>query len=530
MAAFSFGAVLFLSLAAGGATVEADFVVRGAEIHDGSGAAGKTGDLAIRGDRIVAVGAFEAAGNPRVIDGAGLVAAPGFIDLHTHCDGAITKPPTRQNANYLMQGVTSVVTGNCGGGPVDVARFLKEVDDGPTGTNVLHLVPHGGVRGRAMRDGARRPTPAELEEMKRLVDQGMQDGAWGMSTGLIYTPGSFADTDEIVELAKVVRQHGGVYATHIRNEGDHLLDAIREALEVGKRSGAPVHIAHFKVSGPKNWNMAAHAIRLLREARQQGQIVTADQYPYIASSTSLAAMIVPAKYRSREKLTAALDDPQLGPQVRAAIQQGLDERQGGRSLVIASYAKNRSWQGKDLASLAGLQKQTPLDLVLDIQRNGGASMLHFGMSEETVRLMMQQPFVATASDGGTMGPDHSSQPHPRSYGCFPRKIGRYAIEEGVVKLPEAIRSATGLPAEILHLPKRGHLKQDCFADVVLFDPNTFRDTATFEKPHQYAAGVRYLFVNGVLAVENGRLTGALAGKALRHRSAKKAAAETRKAA
>ena len=209
MAAFQLAVVLFLSPAAGGAEIEADYVIRGAEIHDGSGAAGKTGDLAIAGDRIVAIGTFQVAGSPQVIDGAGLVVAPGFIDLHTHCDGAITKPETRQNANYVMQGVTSVVTGNCGGGPVDVAAFLKKVDEGGAGTNVLHLVPHGGVRGRAMRNSGRLSTPDELKAMKELVGQGMQDGAWGMSTGLIYAPGSFADTDEIAELAKVVHQHGG---------------------------------------------------------------------------------------------------------------------------------------------------------------------------------------------------------------------------------------------------------------------------------------------------------------------------------
>lgn len=494
--------------------VQADYIIEHVEIHDGSGGVARTGGLAIRGERIVASGEFKVAGDPRRIDGAGLIAAPGLIDVHTHCDG-ITKEKARINKNYITQGVTTVVTGNCGGGPLDVAKFLREVDNGGTGTNVAHLVPHGAVRSKVMGTEKRPPTPAELERMKQLVDQGMRDGAWGLSTGLIYTPSCYAETDELVELSRVVSQHGGLYVSHIRGEGPGLLKSVAEAIEIGKQAKLPVHISHFKASGPAAWGLAGEAIRLVQAARDGGRTVTADQYPYIASSTSLGAMIVPEEYRSKKQLAEALADPQRAAKLRERLGKDLETRNKGESLVVASYAPNRSFQGKNLAALARERNCPVVDLVLEIQQNGGASMVNFGMQEDEVRQIMQQPFVATASDGGIHVPD-ATVPHPRSYGCFPRKIGRYAIELNVVPLAAAIRSATGLPADIFGFNHRGYLREGYFADVVVFDPTTFRDTATFERPHQYATGVRYLFVNGRLAIDNGEVTGTLAGRALRH--------------
>ncbi len=502
-------------LSAGDARVQADYVIERVEIHDGSGAEPRTGDLAIRDDRLVAIGKFEVAGDPRRIDGAGLIAAPGFIDLHTHCDSGITKEKTRLNKNYLTQGVTTVVTGNCGGGPLDAAKFLREVDDGGTGTNVAHLVPHGAVRSKAMGAAKRPPTPAELERMKELVDQGMRDGAWGMSTGLIYTPSCYAETGELVELSRVVGRHGGLYVSHIRGEGVDLLKSVTEAIEIGKQAKLPVHISHFKASGPAAWGLAAQAVQLVQAARDGGQAVTADQYPYIASSTSLSAMVIPEEYRGKKQLTDALADPQQAAKLRKRISENLAKRTGEKSLVVASYTADRTFQGRNLAELARQRNCSVLDLVLEIQQNGGASMVNFGMQEDEVRLIMQQPFVTTASDGGTRVPD-ATVPHPRNYGCFPRKIGRYAIELNVIPLAAAIHSATGLPADIFGFKQRGYLREGHFADVVVFDPKTFRDTATYERPHQYATGVRYLFVNGRLAIDNGEVTGQLAGRALRH--------------
>ncbi len=509
-------ALLFLPAAE--APVEADVVLRNATLYDGTGAPGREGDLAIRGERIVAVGRFTVAGKPREIDAKGLAIAPGFIDLHTHSDNALKEKDTRANLCYLMQGVTTVVTGNCGSGPTDVAGYFKALEAGGVGSNVIHLVPHNSVREKAMGNANRQPTADELKRMGELVDQGMKDGAWGLSTGLIYTPGTYARTDELIDLARVAANHHGLYASHIRNEGTELLAALDEALRIGREAGLPVHVSHLKAFGKQSWGRSADAIALLDAARKKGQEVTADQYPYTASSTSLAATLIPAQFRSgtQKDFLARLDDPEEGQRIRRSIQADLDRRDGGKPVRIARYAPNREWQGKDLAAIALAEKTTPLEIVLEIERHGGAAIVNFGMSEEDVRYIMKQPFVATASDGSSQLFGSNTVPHPRSYGCFARKIGHYSLAEGVLPVEKALRSASGLPADILKLKDRGYLRPGCYADVVVFDPAAYRDVATYDRPHQYAAGVRYLFVNGKAAIEEGKYTEALAGKVLRH--------------
>jgi len=508
---------LLTLLPAADPAVPADIVIRGATLYDGTGQPGSKGDLAIHGERIVAVGSFVAGGNPRVVDGTGLIVAPGFIDLHTHSDIPLTKPATRANRCYLLQGVTTVVTGNCGAGPVDVADYFRQLEKGGVGSNVIHQVPHNDVRKKAMGNANRVPTAEELMKMEAIVDQGMKDGAWGLSTGLIYNPGTYARTDELITLAKVAARHGGHYASHIRNEGTGVLAAIEEALTIGREAKLPVHISHLKASGRKVWGKAADEIALIEQARSSGQVVTADQYPYTASSTSLSATLIPPQFRegSREDFLARLDDPEQGPRIRQSIAANLDGSDGGKALRIARYAAKPAWNGKSLDTIATSEKKSPLDIVLEIERHGGAQIVNFGMSEEDVRLIMKQEFVATASDGSSQVPSETV-PHPRSYGCFARKIGRYAIAERILTLEHAIRSASGLPADVLKLPQRGYLKTGYFADVVVFDPDNYRDRATFEKPHQYATGVRYLLINGKFAVDEGKYTGVLAGKVLRH--------------
>jgi N-acyl-D-aspartate/D-glutamate deacylase len=508
---------LFALLPAADAPVEADVVIRGATLYDGSGRPGSKGDLALKGERIVAVGTVMIAGTPQVIDGTGLAVAPGFIDLHTHSDTVLPRPKTRANECYLMQGVTTVITGNCGSGPVDVAAYFKALESGRVGSNVIHLVPHNAVRSAVMRNANRQPTPDELKRMEDLVDRGMRDGAWGMSTGLIYNPGTYAKTEELIDLAKVVARHGGFYASHIRNEGVGVLDAIAEALRIGREAELPVHVSHLKASGRQVWGKAGDIIATIEAARRQGQAVTADQYPYTASSTSLRAMVVPPRFRegTEKEYLARLDDAESGPRIRRAIADSLDGRNGGKSLRVARYAPKPAWQGKDLQAIAEMEKKEVVNVILEIEHHGGAAMVSFGMSEEDVRLIMKQPWVATASDGSSHVAD-DTVPHPRSYGCFPRKVGRYAIAEGVLPVEQAVRSASGLPADVLRLPERGYLKAGYVADVVVFDPATFRDTATYDRPHQLAEGVRWLFVNGTAAVKDGHYTGALAGKVLRH--------------
>lgn len=509
-------AILLLGSLLAADPVDADLVLRGGTIHDGSGGEPAIGDVAIKAGRIVAVGKFEVAGSPRVIECQKLIVAPGLIDLHSHSDSGIVKPETRQNANYLMQGVATVVTGNCGGGPTDVGAYFKQIDEHGAGTNVLHLLPHGSLRGNVMGDVNRPPSPAELEKMRQLTDKAMREGACGMATGLIYTPGSFSKQEELVALAEVVSRHGGIYASHVRNEGSQLLESFDEILAIGREAKLPVHVSHIKVIGRANWGLAPDGIAKLREAREAGQRVTADQYPYNASSTSLAAHVIPDELRSWEKLKAALDDSARGPKVRAEIQKSLDERDGGECLVVASFSAQRDWQGKNLVQIARETKKTPLEIVITIMSRGGAAMINFGMQEDEVRLFMREPFVATASDGSTMALDSPSQPHPRAFGCFPRKIGYYSIEGNIIPLPQAIRSASGLPADILGLTDRGYIKPGCHADIVVFNPATFRDTATFEKPLQWATGVKLLLVNGEIAVENEKPTSNLAGRAIRH--------------
>jgi N-acyl-D-aspartate/D-glutamate deacylase len=498
--------------------VAADVVLRNGQIFDGSGQESFVGDVAIKGDRIVAIqrGKLDIADGTTEIDATGLVIAPGFIDLHSHSDGPILETKTRINANYLTQGCTSVVTGNCGSGPVDVAAYYAKIDKHGAGTNVLHLIPHGSLRAQAMGRTNRPPSPKELEKMKELTAQGMRDGAWGMATGLIYVPGSFSKTDELSALATVVGEHGGIYASHIRSEGSQLLESLDEILTIGQQGKLPVHVSHLKVSGKANWGLAPDAIQKLRDARAAGQQVTADQYPYTASSTSLSAMLIPDELRDWKKLKEALDDAERGPKTRDLIEAKIGD--GADRYLIASFTPDRSLQGKSLAAIAKETSRQPLEVVIDIMSRGGAQAINFGMNEDEVRLFMREPFVATASDGSARSLDSNTQPHPRAFGCFPRKIGFYAIEGKVLPLSQAIRSASGLPADILKLPERGYLKEGYFADVVVFDPTTFRDQATFAKPLAWSTGVKLLFVNGVVAVEEGKPTEKLAGRVIRHKS------------
>ncbi len=494
----------------------ADVVLKGGTLVDGTGAPRRLADVAIRGDRIVAVGEFAADPKAKVIDASGLIVAPGFIDLHTHSDEPILKPKTRANLNYQAQGVTTIVTGNCGGGALDVAKYFEAIDTHGAGTNVIHLVPLGAVREAVMGNAERAPSATELAKMKALVERGMNAGAWGVSSGLIYLPGRYAETSEIIDLARVAARHGGIYASHIRDESEGLLGAIDEALAVGEGAGLPVHISHLKVTGRANWGLVAQACEKIAIARKAGRAVTADQYPYIASSTQLAAMVIPhwALQKGTTEFSRIADDPEQGPALRKAIQADLDTRDDGASIRIARYPSKPSRVGRDLVAIARQEGTTPVEVVIDIQRHGGAQAISFGMSEDDVRAVMRHDFVATASDGSSHLPSSDDQPHPRAYGTFPRKI-RYALEDNVITLEQAIYSCSGLPAAILRLPDRGVIRPGAFADLVVFDPRTFRDAATFDSPTRYAPGVRHLFVNGIAVLAEARPRKVFPGLALR---------------
>lgn len=497
--------------------VDADFVLKGGLIFDGTGNLPVMGDIAIKGERITAIGSFSVPPNTKSYDASNLIVCPGFIDLHTHSDYPLQKSPTNANFNYLFQGVTTAVTGNCGSGPVDTGDFYKIVSKVKIGSNVAHQIPHNDVRRAAMGNVNRAPTESELKKMTDLATKAMKDGAWGLSTGLIYNPGTYANTSELITLAKVASAHGGFYASHIRDEGSDVLTAINEALAIGKEAKLPVHISHIKVSGRSVWGKSSDVLAVLMQARKNGIRVTADQYPYIASSTSLTATVVPARFREGERaeLVKRFEDSELGALLRKAIAESLETKNGGADLRIASYAPMPGYAGKTIAEIAKMTGKSPLDVVVEIEKKGGAQIVHFGMNEEDMRLFMRQDFVATASDGGSKVPDTVSVPHPRNYGTFPRKIGLYSIQEKLIPLEMAIRSASGLPADIMGLKDRGYLKPGYYADIVVFNKDTFRDKATYDKPHQYASGITHVLVNGSFAIMDGKSTGKLAGKPLR---------------
>ncbi len=509
--------------------IDADTLLEGGTILDGSGNPGYVGSVAILGDQIIAVGEFETGSVGRTISCKGLIIAPGFIDLHNHSDSSIkitdeqtgttksTRPifadSTKDAECYLRQGCTTLVTGNCGGGALPVGEFYATLEENPPGLNVAHLLPQGALREKVIGTTRRAPTEPELEEMKHLASQAMADGAWGMTTGLQYVPSSFADSDEIAAIARVVGQQGGIYASHIRDEGDLLLESIEEALEIGRLGNLPVHISHLKSSKRPNWGKVHAAAAVIERARAAGMQVTADQYPYDASSTSITAMLLPDIEREggTEALLQRLNDPEQLPRLREIIEESLAAR---GPIMIARCPKYPAWVGRMIREVATAENREPVEIALDILRTGEEQGVSFSMDQEDVRFVMTLPWVATASDGGVKS-DDGTRPHPRSFGTFPRKIGRFAIQEKVLSTERAVRSASGLPADILNLPSRGYLKPGYFADVVVFDPSTFLDHATYESPFKKSTGVRWLFVNGEAAIENGELGVNDAGRPLR---------------
>ena len=524
--ALLYNVVLGISLAtlavpALAAPVDADLLLLGGTIHDGSGAKPVVGDVAVRDGRIVAVGKITPGKIGRTIHCKGLVIAPGLIDVHTHTDSTLNQPGVRPCLNYLIQGCTTMVTGNCGGGPVDAAKFLTGVETNRAGVNILLLAPQGSIRGKVMGSQRRPPTAEELERMKALVDQAMRDGAWGMSTGLIYPPSSYAETDELIALARVVASHGGLYVSHMRDEGDHLLKAVEEAIRIGRESGAPVHISHFKSMQIPNWGRIRDAVAMIEKARAQGRKITADQYPYTANSFSLMDGTLPEnqiQWCKRHELGKRMaENPEFAALVRRVIADQLGRTE---TIVIATSKKFPDYVGKSLKEIAAQEKIEMVDLVLKIVAQENPQIVSHSMSEKDVRWAMALPWVATASDGAARSVNPNEHHHPRNFGTFARKIGRYAIQDKVIPLPHAIRSATGLPADIFGIPERGYLRPGYHADIVVFDPATYRDQATFAKPQEYATGVRYVFLAGHTAVDDGKPSATLFGSVLRHRSAK----------
>lgn len=493
-----------------------DVILKGGTIYDGMGGTPYVSDIGIKNGTIKAIGNIKTSGGKN-IDAEGLIVSPGFIDMHTHCDSGLRTERGKAAKNYLMQGVTTVVTGNCGGGTYRVAAFFSQLESQGMGPNVIHLVGHGTIRASVMGQEAREPTDEELERIKKLLAQGMEEGAAGFSTGLFYAPGSFAKTKEIVELAHVAKRYDGIYATHIRDESNYsigLTAAIEEAVAVGERTGIPVEISHIKALGKPVWGMAENVCTIIESARERGVRVYADQYPYAASSTGLSAAVIPRWVQAGGQMRGRLKNPELLPKIKKEIAENIGRRGGPESLVIVSYPKNRDFDGKSLEEISRMTEKPVVETAIHLVLEGSPSIISFNMQEADLAYFMKKPYVMTGSDGNVQVPDKSFS-HPRSYGTFPRKIRKYVIEKKWITMEQAIRAATSLPAEVLGLDDRGRLKEGFTADIIVFDPDKISDKATYERPHQYSEGVQFLLINGKLVIEDGVYNGQLAGKPIR---------------
>ncbi|GAB3014680.1 amidohydrolase family protein [Niabella terrae] len=516
-----FWPVLPLLLASGllQAQSSCDLLIKNGKIIDGTGNNWYYGDIAVSGSRILAMGPALRVDAARTIDASGLVVAPGFIDVHTHIEGDETANPTADN--FIYDGVTTVVAGNCGSSNVDLGRYFSWIDSLKLSVNVASLIGHNSVRRSVMGRANRLPSAAEQQQMEALVRKAMQDGAVGMSTGLIYIPGTYAATAEITDLAKVVAGYHGVYASHMRNEGDKVSEAIAEAIGIGRQAGLPVEISHFKVSGQQNWGRSRQTLAQVIAARKEGIDVTIDQYPYTASSTSISTLLPDAILADgQDSVRARLTNPRI----KKAVIDDMVRRLKKRKLkhysyaVVAYYGADTSYNGKSIETINRLlgrkhKARAEAQTIIDIQLNGGASGVFHGMGEDDVRRIMQFPFNMFASDA-SIRIFNQGMPHPRGYGTNARVLGKYVREQQVLGLEEAIRRMTSLPAQKFQLKDRGLLRKGLAADIVIFDPATVSDQASFEKPHAYSKGFHYVLVNGKLTVDQERHTGARAGQPL----------------
>lgn len=502
-------------------TAAVDLLIKNARIVDGTGSPAYRGDVAVRGDTIVQIAPEIDTKATTVVDAGGKVIAPGFIDIHTHAREGIFKVPTADNA--VRQGVTTLIEGPDGGSPVPVGPFLQRVAGTPITPNFALFVGQGSVRDSVMGAVDRRATPAELDQMRSVVRQAMADGAFGLSTGLFYVPGAFTPTEEVVELAKVAGQMGGIHISHMRDEASKVLDSVRETIEIGEKGGLPTQITHHKIIGAASWGKSVDTLRMVEEARARGVDVTIDQYPYTASSTSIQAALLPkwALEGGRERLLERMKDPSLLAKMRAETIRLIKEERGGgdpKNVQIANCGWDKSLAGKRLNEVTEGRKLAPTvenaaDTVLWMTEQGECQGVFHAINEQDLQRILKSPVTMIASDGGIPIFGEAS-PHPRAYGTFARVLGRYVRELKVITLEDAVRKMSAYPAKRLGLADRGLLKEGLKADLVVFDPNTVRDTATFTEPHQYAEGVSLVVVNGQIAFENGKMTAARPGRVL----------------
>jgi N-acyl-D-amino-acid deacylase len=496
-----------------------DLVIRNGRVLDGAGNPWIRADVAIRGDRVVAVGNLALARARRVIDAADRYVAPGFIDTHSHAGPGLASARLSGGVPLLAEGITTVVVNPDGGGSVDLVQQRARLTAVRPGVNVGLMVPHGSVRGQVLGSQNRAATPAEMERMRGLVRAGMAAGAFGLSSGPFYAPGSFAPTEELVELGRVAGEGGGVYQSHIRDESDYsigLAAAVEEVIRVARDGKLPGIVTHIKALGPNVWGQSAAIVARIDSARAAGIEVFADQYPYEASGTSLSASLVPrwAEVGGGDSLRARIADPTARARLRAGMVENLARRGGAQRMQFSRYTPDPTVEGRTLAQLAEERKQDPVDLAMALIAKGSAGITSFNMDSTDIATFMRQPWTMTASDGDLV-PMNEGVPHPRAYGTFPRKLGRYARDQRTVGIEQAIRSMTGLPAAVFRMHDRGALRPGAYADVVVFDLAKVRDAATYTQPHQLAEGMAYVIVNGVVAVDDGKVTDARGGVVLK---------------
>ncbi len=531
-----------------------DLLIRGGTVFDGTGAEGVCADIGIVEERIVEIGdlSHHADSASVILNATGKSVVPGFIDIHTHSDISITYDAGQ--ASYLTQGVTTQVVGNCGLSMGLVANtdvfefeqkwllnygakirwntfdeFLRVVEDEGTATNFYTLAGHGSLRKRVMEMNDRPPTSDELSAMCHELETALEAGAWGFSTGLEYPPSSFANEDELAEISKVLKDYGGFYATHLRNEGDTLIESVQEALNIVERAGVPLQLSHHKAEDFRNWNKTVETLKMVDDARARGVDVQLDQYPYTAFMTSLSIQTLPkwALSGTNEETLERLRDPVTRAKVRADMLTARPdwaneeaETSPWRLLQIGSCRSRPEIQGHTLLALAKEAGITPVDYVLDLIADtpGFVAAVNFAIGEEDIARVMRYPYTSVGSDGvGTHpgGKNGEDQIHPRAYGTFPRMLAVYVREKGILTEAQAIHKMTGLPATRLGLTERGRLLSGNFADVTIYDPLTVTDVATFDTPHRYSKGIQTVIVNGRIVVSEGLPNGVHAGAVLR---------------